>query len=199
MTQATILTTRERLLTVATRLFLEKGYNATSVAGILRESDTNSGSLYHFFATKQDLLIGVLDQYRDGIETLLFEPVWSGVADPVERIFALLEGYRRMLVESEYRLGCPIGNIALEIAAPDASVRERLVENFEAWTEGVERCLDEAGERIPDGVDRRALARCALITMEGGVMLSRAYRDIGPFDQAVAGYRDYLKRLGVRF
>jgi hypothetical protein len=35
--------------------------------------------------------------------------------------------------------------------------------------------------------------------MEGGVMLSRAYRDIGPFDQAVAGYRDYLKRLGVRF
>jgi AcrR family transcriptional regulator len=199
LTQATILTTRERLLTVATRLFLEKGYNATSVAGILRESDTNSGSLYHFFATKQDLLIGVLDQYRDGIETLLFEPVWSGVADPVERIFALLEGYRRMLVESEYRLGCPIGNIALEIAAPDASVRERLVENFEAWTEGVERCLDEAGERIPDGVDRRALARCALITMEGGVMLSRAYRDIGPFDQAVAGYRDYLKRLGVRF
>jgi AcrR family transcriptional regulator len=199
LTQATILTTRERLLTVATRLFLEKGYNATSVAGILRESDTNSGSLYHFFATKQDLLIGVLDQYRDGIETLLFEPVWSGVADPVERIFALLEGYRRMLVESEYRLGCPIGNIALEIAAPDASVRERLVENFDAWTDGVERCLDQAGKRIPDGVDRRALARCALITMEGGVMLSRAYRDIGPFDQAVAGYRDYLKRLGVRF
>lgn len=199
MTQATILPTRERLLTVATRLFLEKGYNATSVSDILRESDTNSGSLYHFFATKQDLLIGVLEQYRDGIETLLFEPVWSGVEDPVERIFALLAGYRRMLVESEYRLGCPIGNIALEIAAPDESVRERLVENFEAWTDGVERCLDEAGGRIPDGVDRRAVARYALTTMEGGVMLSRAYRDIGPFDQAVAGYRDYLKRLGVRF
>lgn len=199
MTQTTILPTRERLLTVATRLFLEKGYNATSVSDILRESDTNSGSLYHFFATKQDLLIGVLEQYRDGIETLLFEPVWSDVKDPVERIFALLASYRVMLVESEYRLGCPIGNIALEIAAPDESVRERLVENFEAWTDGVERCLDEAGERIPDGVDRRALARCALTTMEGGVMLSRTYRDIGPFDQAVAGYRDYLKRLGVRF
>jgi TetR/AcrR family transcriptional regulator, transcriptional repressor for nem operon len=192
------LPTRQRLLAVAMRLFWEKGYNSTSVADILRESGTNSGSLYHFFATKQDLLVGVLEQYRDGIEPMLLIPVWQGVEDPMERVPALLAGYRRLLVETDFRLGCPIGNVALEIAEPDPVVRERLIQNFEAWTDAVERCLEEAGERIPHDVDRRALATFALATMEGGVMLARACRDIGPFDAAVGQFRDYLERLGIQ-
>lgn len=195
MSDEATLPTRERLLAVAMRLFWEKGYNSTSVADILRESKANSGSLYHFFATKQDLLIGVLEQYRDGIEPMLLVPVWEGVEDPIERVFALLDGYRRLLVESDFRLGCPIGNIALEIAEPDPVVRKRLEENFEAWTDAIERCFVEAGDLLPDDVDRRALARFALTTMEGGVMLSRTYRDIGPFDAAVGRFRDYLERL----
>lgn len=189
--------TRERLLAVAMRLFWEKGYQSTSIADILRESQTNSGSLYHFFATKQDLLIGVLERYRDGIEPMLLMPVWADLDDPLERVFALLAGYRRLLLESEYRLGCPIGNIALEIAEPDPVVRERLVENFDAWTDAVERCLSDAGDRLREDVDRRALARFALTTMEGGVMLSRAYRDIAPFDAAVDRFRDYLSHLAT--
>ena len=186
--------TRERLLAVAMRLFWEKGYQSTSVADILRESGTNSGSLYHFFETKQDLLLGVLEQYRDGIEPMLLMPAWEGVADPIERIFALLAGYRRMLVESDFRFGCPIGNIALEIAEPDPALRQRLVENFEAWTDAVEDCLTESG-MLPAEVDARAVARFALTTMEGGVMLARAYRDVTPFDDAVASFEAYLQSL----
>lgn len=187
--------TRDRLLAVAMRLFWEKGYNSTSVADILRESGTNSGSLYHFFATKQELLVGVLEHYRDGIEPMLLLPVWEGVDDPLERVFALLAGYRRLLVESDFRLGCPIGNVSLEIAEPDPVVRERLVQNFEAWTDAVEGCLVVAGDRLPGDVDRRALAVFALTTMEGGVMLARTYRDIAPFDAAVDRFRDYLERV----
>lgn len=194
MTVQTAVPTRERLLAVAMRLFWEKGYQSTSVADILRESETNSGSLYHFFATKQDLLIGVLEQYRDGIEPLLLMPAWDGVAEPIERVFALLAGYRRLLVESDYRLGCPIGNIVLEIAEPDPAVRQRLVDNFDAWTDAVEACLTESAA-FPAHVDARSVARFALTTMEGGVMLARAYRDIAPFDDAVASFRVYIYTL----
>lgn len=126
---------------------------------------------------------------------MLLTPAWEGTADPVDRVFALLDGYRQLLMESDYRLGCPIGNIALEIAEPDPVVRERLKQNFEAWTDAVAGCLEEAGDRLPREVDRRALARFALTTMEGGVMLARTYRDIGPFDVAVAGFRDHLNQL----
>ncbi len=180
------------------RLFWEKGFNWTSVADILRESETNSGSLYYFFATKQDLLVGVLERYRDGIEPMLLAPAWEGVTDPIDRVFALLGGYRRLLVESDFRLGCPIGNIALELAEPDPPVRERLVENFEAWTTALADCFSRAGDRVPPDVDPRELAAFALTTMEGGVMLARAYRRIEPFDAAVSRFEDYLTRLSPR-
>ncbi len=65
----------------AMRLFGEKGYESTSVADILRAANANSGSLYHFFPTKQDLLIEVLKRYRDGIGPMLLEPAWA--ASPI--------------------------------------------------------------------------------------------------------------------
>ena len=54
-------TTRDKLVEVARQLFLAKGYEATGIAEILREAGVNSGSLYYFFKTKEDLLLAVLD------------------------------------------------------------------------------------------------------------------------------------------
>ena len=86
--------TADRLIMAAMRLFAEKGYGSTSVADILREAGANSGSLYHAFPTKQDLLLAVLRRYRDGIGPMLLAPAWEGVDDPIERVFALLAAYR---------------------------------------------------------------------------------------------------------
>jgi TetR/AcrR family transcriptional repressor of nem operon len=137
--------TRDRLIDAARSLFAEKGYTATSVAEILQRADANSGSLYYFFPTKQDLLLAVLERYQHGIEAMLLEPAWRGVADPIERIFALLGAYRRRLEATACTYGCPIGSLALELHEPDPPVRERLAANFDGWTAAVERCLTEAG------------------------------------------------------
>jgi AcrR family transcriptional regulator len=44
----------------ATRLFLEKGYSATSVRDIAAQAGINSATLYHYFPSKQDILIYVI-------------------------------------------------------------------------------------------------------------------------------------------
>ncbi len=190
-------TTRERLIFTAMQLFWEKGYGATSVADLLKAAGANSGSLYHFFPGKQDLLLAVLAAYRDGIGPMLLAPAWAGVDDPVERVFALLDRYRRSIVETECVYGCPIGSLALEIHEPDPSVRAALAANFDAWVDAVERCLDAAGARFAEDTDRRALAEFVLTTMEGGVMQSRTHRDVAYFDRAVAQLRNYFACLGM--
>lgn len=187
--------TRDRLVAAARQLFWEKGYNSTSVADILKVADANSGSFYHFFPTKQSLLEAVLDLYEAGIEPMLLNPAWEGVEDPIERVFALLARYRGLLEQTECSYGCPIGYLALEIHEPDPSVRERIAANFEGWREAVERCLEEAGDRLPGDVDRSKLAEFVLITMEGGVMLSRTHRTLEAFDAGVSLLRDYFTRL----
>ena len=187
--------TRERLLHSAMKLFAEKGYLSTSVADILHEADAHSGSLYHFFPTKQDVLTAVLDTYRQGIEPMLIAPAWRGVSDPVERIFALLSAYRRMLVDTGCLYGCPIGSLALELHEPDPPVRQLLAANFDSWVSHVKACLEDARERFPAGTDLRSLAVFVLTVMEGGVMQSRTHRTLEAFDAGVAMLRDYFTHL----
>ncbi len=187
--------TRWRILEAAMHLFWEKGYGSTSVADILSRAGVNSGSLYHFFPGKQDLLVAVLDTYIGGIRQMLLEPAWRGVEDPIDKVWKLMDGYRDALVQTECTYGCPIGSLALELHEPDPVVRERLAKNFSNWVDAIEECLDAAGDRVPRGTDKRALAEFVLTTMEGGVMLARSYRDIGYFDRAIAQLKEHVNRL----
>jgi TetR/AcrR family transcriptional regulator, transcriptional repressor for nem operon len=187
--------TKDRIVTVATQLFWQKGYGATSIQDILHTAGAHAGSLYHFFPTKQELLLAVLQRYRDGIHPMLLDPAWDGVDDPIERVFALLARYRAALVRTDCVYGCPIGLLALEIHEPDPSVRELLAANFNAWTAAIEQCLRNAGPRIPKDVDKRELASFVLTAMEGGVMQARTHRTIDTFDAAVRRLRDYFDRL----
>jgi AcrR family transcriptional regulator len=187
--------TRDRILFSALTLFAEKGYLSTSIADILKAAGAHSGSLYHFFPTKQDVLIAVLGLYRDGIEPMLLAPAWAGVADPIDRIFALLAAYRRMLVDTDCLYGCPIGSLALELHEPDPPVRELLAVNFSGWVGHVQCCLDEARDRLPADVDTHALATFVLTVMEGGVMQSRTHRTLEAFDAGVTQLKDYFMRL----
>src|SRR5688572_15960181 len=140
---------RDRILEAAMDLFWSKGYNSTSIADILSRTQLNSGSLYHAFPGKQDVLIAVLEAYRDGLYDQLLNPAWEGVDDPVERIFALLERYRWLIVETDCTYGCPIGSLALELHEADPVVRDLLAVNFTGWTRAIEACLEAAGDRLP--------------------------------------------------
>lgn len=189
---------REKIIQAAMELFWLKGYNSTSVADLLSRTQLNSGSLYHVFPSKQDVLIGVLETYRDGIGEMLLGPAWAGVDDPIEKIFALLDFYRGAIVDTDCTYGCPIGSLALELHEPDPKVRELLAQNFENWTSAIEGCLNDAGKRIPARVDKRALAQLVLSAMEGGVMQARTHRDVAYFDRAVSQVRAHFDLLTER-
>jgi len=187
--------TRDRLVYAALRLFAEKGYASTSVADVRQAADVHSGSLYHFFPGKQDLLLAVLDAYRHGIDPMLLQPAWKDVNDPIEKIFALLASYRRALVQTDCQYGCPIGSLALELHEPDPAVRELLALNFAGWVRAVRGCLDAARDRLPANLDANGLAEFVLTTMEGAVMQARTHRSIRYFDSSVRQLRAYFDLL----
>ncbi|MFG0253358.1 MAG: TetR/AcrR family transcriptional regulator [Phycisphaerales bacterium JB038] len=187
--------TKDRILDAAADLFWKQGYTATGVAQILKAADAKSGSLYYFFPTKEDLLLAVLERYKDLLWPLVIQPAFERVSDPIERIFAVLDGYRRMLLSTKCRSGCPIGNLALELADTHPAARELIAENFTGWRQAIEGCLDEAAERLPADVDRMQLAAYILTVLEGGLMQAKTYRALEPFESAVAQLRDHLERL----
>ena len=187
--------TRSKIIHAAMELFWQKGYGSTSIADILSRTQLNSGSLYHFFPGKQDVLIAVLDDYRDGIGPMLLQPAWGDEPDPVERVFKLLALYRGLIVETDCTYGCPIGSLALELHEADPVVRERLAQNFDGWVAAVRGCYEQAADCFRPGTDFQALAEFTLTVMEGGVMQARTHRDVGYFDRNVAQLRAHLDLL----
>ncbi len=187
--------TREKLVDSAFALFHKQGFAATGVAQILKAAGVNSGSLYYFFPTKEDLLIAVLEWCQANLWPEIVEPVFERVSDPIERVFGILDGYRKMLVMTDCTHGCPIGNLSLELADTHPRVRRLLADNFTGWRRAVENCLREAADRLPEQVDCEALSLFVLTTMEGAVMLARAYKSLEAYDTAITQLRDYFERL----
>lgn len=187
--------TRRRLIEAARILFLEQGYTATGIAQILKAADARSGSLYHYFPTKEDLLIAVLEHYQELLCPEVIEPVKKRLSDPIERIFGVLDGYRQMLLMTNYQWGCPIGNLALEVGQSHPNARRLILANFEAWQAQLRGWLEDASGRLPEDVDPAELVLFVLTTMEGAVMLARTYHSIEPYDCAISRLRDYFGRL----
>jgi TetR/AcrR family transcriptional regulator, transcriptional repressor for nem operon len=186
---------KERILEAAIQLFWERGYAATGMADILENSRVNSGSFYYLFKSKEDLLLAVLDKYLEMLHPVLLEPIWQKTADPLERIFGLLAKYRELIIMTGCTYGCPIGRLALEINPAQTEVHHKIAANFAGWAAAIRACLDQLAERLPPEIDRSRLSHFVLTVMEGGVMQSRSYRSVEPFDMAVSQLRDYFDRL----
>jgi TetR/AcrR family transcriptional regulator, transcriptional repressor for nem operon len=186
--------TRDRIIEAARDLFLTQGYNSTGLAQITQHAGVKSGSLYYFFPTKEDLLVAVLDFYRANIYDGLLKFTFERISDPLERVFGILDGYRQMLLMTNFEMGCPIGNLALEVTNSHPGARPLMNTNFDQWIDAIAECFQASG-KVPEAVDPKDLAVFTLTTMEGAVMLARSYRDIRPFDQAIVQFRDYIERL----
>lgn len=187
--------TKERIVRTAFQLFHEQGFHATGVATIVREAGINPGSLYHFFESKDQLLLAVLEFSIGYLSPTVMEPVERLNLGPIERIFALLKQYRDGMVRHGCRMGCPIGNLALEVSDGCPEARRLIHRNFESWVKRVEAWLMEAGDELPPHLDRARLALFILTVMEGGLMQARAANDLKPFDESVAVLREHINLL----
>jgi TetR/AcrR family transcriptional repressor of nem operon len=187
--------TRERLIHSALFLFWERGFAGTSMAELLAHAEVNSGSFYHFFESKEALLKAVLEEYRVALYPQVVDPAFLQTRDPIERIFAILAGYRGRILATNCQYGCPLGRLALEIDPENRPAHQLIAENFQGWIGAVRECLEQSRDRLPQGQDLEALATYVLAVMEGGVMLSRSYGDVQPFDRTVAQLREHFQLL----
>lgn len=195
MTAPKNVATRDRLINSARFLFWERGYAGTSMSELLAHAEVNSGSFYHFFDSKEALLRAVLEQYIELLRPVVVNPAFASTPKPLERIFAVLAGYRERILMTNCTFGCPLGRLALEVDPENAPAHKLIAQNFQGWIKAVRECLVELKSSLPRGTNIDALATFILVTMEGGVMLSRSYRSVDPYDRAVEQLREHFRLL----
>jgi TetR/AcrR family transcriptional repressor of lmrAB and yxaGH operons len=185
-------------MTTATELFRRQGYAQTGVNQIIQEAKATSGSFYHFFPAKEDLLLAVVDHIADIFENEIFGPAVDRSTDPIEQIFAVLALYRQQLNDGGFTFGSPMASLSAEVSENHPPVRDRLAEIFASWSGRIEELLRNAGNRLPPNLDRTALAQFIVCTMEGAVLGARLNRNLAAFDAAIGQLRAYFDLLGDR-
>jgi TetR/AcrR family transcriptional repressor of nem operon len=187
--------TRDRLIESARYLFWERGFAGTSMADLLNHAQVNSGSFYHFFESKESLLRAVLESYLGALRPMVVDPAFATVDDPVGRIFAILAGYRERILMTDCQFGCPLGRLALEIDPENRPAHALIADNFRGWIGAIRECVDQIRDRLPVDTNPEALSTYVLAVMEGGVMLSRSYRSVEPYDRTIAQLEQHFRLL----
>jgi len=193
------LDTKTRLLEAAYTLMLRKGYPATSVDEICEAAEVSKGSFYHFFKSKQELAISVLEYHMDGaMEEIEAGLDLADVTGP-QRAVRYVKHVEEQAEELWYQ-GCLIGSFALELAETHPEIRQRvsaIFRDLEVHMAKIFEPLCEAA-RGPGTPSPRELAEQFLVAIEGGVVLSRAHQDRRNVPQAIRFFRRYLELLAER-
>lgn len=138
---------RRQLLDEAARLFGTKGYAQTSMRDIAAAFGVLPGSLYHHFASKDELFVAV---YADGVARIL-AAVQAAVAahdEPWDRLEAACIAHLQTLLQQDSYAAAVIA----DWSARDMPVREALVRHRDRYEEVFEALI--AALPLADGVDR---------------------------------------------
>lgn len=164
--------TKQRMLISATTLLREKGARGMTIDAVLADSGAPRGSVYHHFPGGRDQLLREAAHFATDFITALIADL---AVDPDSGLDRFVELWAQMLRDSDFRAGCPVVGIAVDMEA-DASLAERA---FTAWSEQLVRIY------VRDGLSQdraAALATSTVAAVEGAIVLCRTQRSTAPLE-----------------
>lgn len=180
----------------ATRLFWEKGYEATSVADLADGTGLHRAAIYGEFGSKRRLFGALLQRYREQVAEKMMAPIAREDASlgEVERFFADLG---RLAAGPEGRRGCLLVLSAAE-TAPRLTFVARIVEAYlDDLRIRLSRALANAQRRgeLARGVDFSATADYLAGAVLGLMTLARSPAPRSAVGNYVAGVLASLSNL----
>lgn len=172
------LATRDRLIRAASKLFLQRSYAAVGVNEICAAADAAKGSFYHFFPTKSDLAIAVIDRHAAAMWALhdQHESAARGAAGRLRAVTDVVEEVQGKLHRSFGRMvGCPLGNLGVELGTTDDPAGAHVADVLAQWERRIARHCHDVAEAglLRRGVDPDELATAILATMQGMILLAK--------------------------
>lgn len=140
--------TRQRIITAAMRRVAEVGYAHASIREIARAADMTSGSLYHYFPNKAELLKAAVSE----VEEILLPRLRAAIArsdDVVDRLDAVLDESKQLIRDYPY-LAAFLWAVGAESADQQGGGRRKYP--------GSKALRDVVTEIVEDARDQGALA-----------------------------------------
>ncbi|RJP73919.1 MAG: TetR/AcrR family transcriptional regulator [Candidatus Abyssobacteria bacterium SURF_17] len=171
---------KQKILIEAAKLIHTKGFNNTSIQDILDIASVTKSNFYYHFDSKEQLGFEVLTGRMQWFYGRVIEPSLDNPAlNPLQRIYAFLDGILALGTSPLGELGCPFGNLAQEMSAIHEPLRQALSAFFRAGADRLEHCFEEgkqAGifrEQLPSS----QIAEFVLAQTQGMFLLRKTHKD----------------------
>ncbi|NKY30598.1 TetR/AcrR family transcriptional regulator [Nocardia gamkensis] len=170
---------RQKLVAGAADMIRRRGLNATSVRELAKHAHAPLGSTYHYFpGGKTQLATEAVTFAGELTATLLARELENG---PLQGLRVFLQMWRKLVVDSDFRAGCPVLAVAIEdLPETEGAPHEAAAAAFGRWTDLLTSSLREHGA---DPADAELTATLIVTAVEGSVAVCRAERSTRALDR----------------
>lgn len=163
--------TRADIVECARKLFYEHGYDGTSFTRIVEATGLFRGNIYHYFKTKDEILVAVVERYLDDYRALLtrWETEHTAPRAQLRAFVDMIAGRRTELVE----YGCPIGSLNTELGKDRRVLQQTARALFDLFRDWLAARLVQLGHKRQAGT----LALHLLGRAQGIAVMAHVYRD----------------------
>ena len=192
---------RERILECAEAIILQKGFAGTSIDDIIEKAAITKGGFFYHFDGKSGLAHALVDRYLEKDEVIfsgLFSKADDLSEDPLHRLLIFLKLLAEMMGDlQETHPGCLVVSFTYESQQFDDEIRESIRKGLLRWrgmmTERLESIMQKYPAKSDTNID--ALADMFTSTIEGGIVLSRAFQDNKLLVDQILVFRNYVRML----
>jgi len=165
---------RQQIIEAATQVFAQKGIENTSLADVADAAGISKGSLYYYYASKNDLIFDITETHINQISNNLFDIIENSrdTADWKDILNILFE--RIMAAETRGRLHLYLVQQALN---GNAELAERFRKKYREWNAAIREGFSEID---PAGSDYTVLSTLIITALDGCLIQSMLGLDISP-------------------
>ena len=191
--------TRDKLLQAAFNEIHLHGFQAASIANILRDTGLTKGALYHHFPTKQELGLAVIKEVvSNQLDLMIFQRMRES-EHPVQTLLQIIDESIKQTELEAISLGCPLNNLMQEMSPLDKDFQSCLNSILSVWQSAVEDAL-RSGQKaglVKRDVDCHASALFIVSAWEGCIGISKSQQSLKNFSLCMKQLHGYVQGLLV--
>lgn len=171
---------KEEIISIASEIIHSKGYQATSISDILHAAQIGKGQFYHYFSSKYDLGLAVVEDLIQEWDQTLINDIFQSADEPKSKLNKMFDWAINSHAEMEKKSGCPIGNLAIELSEHEEEFRLKINHFFNRWIGAVEAALEEMMEKnqLDSTIDAKKNAQAIIALIEGGILLMKNEQEV---------------------
>ena len=169
--------TKKKIVDKAEKLMWFQGYDGTSLNELVSKAGVSKGAFFHYYPNKQAISQEIIDQY---FEQHLMTPLKDNLqqASTIKNgLFNWIMGFFNTFKDHQFKGGCLLGNLALELSDQNEAARQTTKQHFLELENILTNALRPYKAKGKLLMDPRQTARLIIAAFQGTAMTTKVHKD----------------------